>query len=55
MGSGDDSCKFTLVIFPKAGSEKETDPLKKYRPLLRPTFLRETYSGTSASFQKTTG
>ena len=31
MGSGDDSCKFTLVILPKAGSsEKETDPLKKY-------------------------
>ncbi len=30
MGSGDDSCKFTLVIFRKAVSEKETDPLKKY-------------------------
>ncbi len=30
MGSGDDSCKFTLVILRKAGSENETDPLKKY-------------------------
>ncbi len=30
MGSGDDPCKFTLVILPKAGSENEKDPLKKY-------------------------
>jgi hypothetical protein len=30
MGSGNDSCKFTLVILRKAGSEKETDPLKRY-------------------------
>ena len=30
MGSGDDSCKFTLVIFPKTDSQNETDPLKKY-------------------------
>ncbi|MCL4518565.1 MAG: hypothetical protein M1587_05135 [Thaumarchaeota archaeon] len=32
MGSGDGSCKFTLVILPKAGSseKKETNSLKKY-------------------------